>query len=172
MKEAEKKERSAVAKNVLCRLCENIVTAKDLDVPICQDTGMAVIFAEIGKDVHIIGDRIEDAINKGVREAYLEGLMRLSIVQDPLYDRKNTNDNTPAIIHISYTNGDNIKLTATPKGFGSENMSTIKMFNPSATEDNIIDFVIVYIVIVTVIGYRMKCCRTYVIINNRVSASS
>ena len=141
LQESADRESHPVGKRVLCRLTENLRTAHELDVPICQDTGMAVLFAEIGEDVHIMGDTFDNAVNEGVRRAYLEGKMRLSIVRDPLYDRVNTNDNTPAIIHVSFVQGDKIKLTAAPKGFGSENMSFIRMFTPSATENDIIDFV-------------------------------
>lgn len=136
------KETSSIGKNVLCRLCDNIQAASELDIPICQDTGMAVVFAEIGEDVHVIGDTFENAVNQGVREAYLDGKMRLSVVADPFYFRNNTNDNTPAIIHIKTVTGDKIKLTAAPKGFGSENMSASKMFTPSAKEKDIIDYVV------------------------------
>ncbi len=139
---AAKKEMCPLAKQVLGRLSDNLSAAKELDVPICQDTGMAVLFAEIGKDVHILGCSFNEAVNEGVRRAYLEGKMRLSIVKDPLYERVNTNDNTPAVIHIAFTDGDNIKLTAAPKGFGSENMSFIKMFTPSASEEDILSFVV------------------------------
>ena len=135
-------ETSQIGKNVLCRLCDNIKAASELDIPICQDTGMAVIFAEIGEDVHVIGDSFENAVNQGVREAYVDGKMRLSVVGDPFYFRTNTNDNTPAVIHIRSVKGDNIKLTAAPKGFGSENMSAAKMFTPSAKEDDIVNFIV------------------------------
>ncbi len=135
-------ESSSVGKNVLCRLCDNLKAAQELDVPICQDTGMAIVFAEVGEDVHVVGDTLDNAINDGVRAAYVDGLMRLSIVKDPLYNRQNTNDNTPAVIHIKTVKGDKIKLTAAPKGFGSENMSTLKMFTPAASERDIIDFVV------------------------------
>ena len=122
-------------------MCENLDAAAQLNIPICQDTGMAVLFCEIGQDVHLVGGDFNDAVNNGVRKAYFDGKMRCSIVEDPLR-RVNTNDNTPALIHISIVPGDKIKLTAAPKGFGSENMSKIKMFTPSATADDIIDFVV------------------------------
>ena len=140
--DATNSEESVVAKNVLCRLCDNLVAAKELDVPICQDTGMAVVFAEVGEDVHVLDDTLENAVNEGVRRAYLDGYMRLSVVKDPLYNRQNTNDNTPAILHIKTVKGDKITLTAAPKGFGSENMSSLKMFTPSASEDDIVAFVV------------------------------
>ena len=142
LSECTQRETSPTGKRVLCRLADNLCAARDLDVPICQDTGMAVLFAEIGEDVHVVGNTFNNAVNEGVRRAYLEGKMRLSIVRDPLYDRVNTNDNTPAVIHISFVRGDKIKLTAAPKGFGSENMSAMRMFTPSATERDIIGFVV------------------------------
>ena len=112
-----------------------------MDIPICQDTGMAVIFAEIGQDVHIEGS-FEEAVNEGVARAYTEGGLRLSVVEDPLYERKNTGNNTPAVIHTRLVPGDKITLRVAPKGFGSENMSAVKMFTPSATEQDIVDFVV------------------------------
>ena len=135
-------ESKDIAKCVLCKLIENLDAASELNVPVCQDTGMAVLFAEIGSNVHIIGETFEQAVNRGVSKAYTEGKLRLSIVCDPLYHRENTNDNTPAIIHVNFVDGDKIKLTAAPKGFGSENMSVLKMFTPSANESDIIDFVV------------------------------
>ena len=136
----KEKETNPIAKNIFCDMCKNLQAARELNIPICQDTGMAVLFCEIGQDVHIVGGDFNEAINNGVRKAYLDGKMRCSIVKDPIR-RGNTNDNTPALIHISIVSGDKIKLTAAPKGFGSENMSKIKMFTPSATVDDIIDFV-------------------------------
>lgn len=135
---AEEKE---LPKNVMKDLLDNLNCAKELNIPICQDTGMAVIFAEIGQDVHIKDGSFENAVNEGVRQGYVDGLLRKSIVRDPL-ERINTNDNTPAIIHTKIVSGENIKLTVAPKGFGSENMSRIKMFTPSATKEDIMDFVI------------------------------
>lgn len=139
---AEACERNVTAKSILLDLNRNIDAAKELDIPICQDTGMAVIFAEIGQDVCISGDDFETAVNDGVRQGYVDGLLRCSVVADPLQNRLNTNDNTPAIIHIRMTKGDKIKLTVAPKGFGSENMSQIKMFTPSATREDIVNFVV------------------------------
>lgn len=135
-------EKNETAKSVLSDLEANIEAASELDIPVCQDTGMAVIFAEIGQDVHICGDCFEDAVNKGVSQGYIDGLLRKSVVRDPFYDRVNTNDNTPAVIHTRIVAGDKIKLTAAPKGFGSENMSALKMFTPSAKREDIIDFVV------------------------------
>lgn len=140
--DAQKEEKNDVAKSVLFDLTENLKAAKQLDIPICQDTGMAVIFAEVGQDVHIVGGSFEKAVNEGVSRGYTRGLLRKSVVADPLKDRVNTNDNTPAVIHTSIVDGDRIKITAAPKGFGSENMSRIKMFTPSAGREDIIDFVV------------------------------
>ncbi len=141
IKLSAQKESHPLAKSIFCDMCKNLNTARELDIPICQDTGMAVLFCELGQDVHLTGGDFNEAVNSGVRRAYKDGKMRCSIVSDPL-KRINTNDNTPALIHLSVTQGDKIKLTAAPKGFGSENMSKIKMFTPSATKDDIIDFVI------------------------------
>lgn len=135
------KESLPIAKNIFCDMCKNLSVAKELNIPICQDTGMAVLFCELGQDVHITGGDFNTAVNNGVRKAYLDGKMRCSIVSDPL-KRVNTTDNTPALIHLSLVEGDKIKLTAAPKGFGSENMSRIKMFTPSATIDDIVSFVV------------------------------
>ncbi len=138
-------EEHTIGKPIMNDLCRNMEVAKELNIPICQDTGMAVIFAEIGQDVHIDGD-FNEAVNEGVRRAYINGLLRCSVVGDPL-ERKNTDDNTPAIIHTKLVKGDKIKLTAAPKGFGSENMSRLKMFTPAATRQDIIDFVVETVVI-------------------------
>lgn len=135
-----KAEEKDLPKSIMGDLIENLNCAKELNIPICQDTGMAVVFAEVGQDVHIIGN-FEDAINEGVKKGYVDGLLRKSIVSDPLI-RVNTNDNTPAVIHTRLVSGDKIKITVAPKGFGSENMSRIKMFTPSATKEDIMDFVI------------------------------
>ncbi len=140
---AKMSETDTLGQSILGKLTENIEAAKKINVPICQDTGMAVLFAEIGKDVYIEGpETFEEAINIGVANAYNNGYLRKSVVTDPLFDRKNTNDNTPAVIHIKIVSGDKIKLTACPKGFGSENMSAVKMFTPSATASDIEDFVV------------------------------
>ena len=141
IKAFQDKETNILAKSVLSKLTENLDAAKELNVPICQDTGMAVIFLEIGQQVFLEGDLLEDAVNEGTAKAYIGGYMRKSIVKDPLFDRKNTNDNTPAVIHTKVVPGDKIKITVAPKGFGSENMSRIKMFNPSAEKKDIVDFV-------------------------------
>ncbi len=141
IKNGYENEEKDLPKSVMNDLLNNLDCAKELNIPICQDTGMAVIFAEIGQDVHIVGGDFEDAVNEGVRQGYVDGLLRKSIVKDPL-DRVNTNDNTPAVIHTRIVTGENIKITVAPKGFGSENMSRIKMFTPSATKKDIMDFVI------------------------------
>ncbi|MCH5203155.1 MAG: fumarate hydratase [Oscillospiraceae bacterium] len=138
---AREREESELCKSVLGDIVDNIDCAGELSVPICQDTGMAIVFAEIGQDVHITGGGFEDAVNKGVAKGYTEGKLRLSIVSDPLM-RENTNDNTPALIHTKIIDGDKIKLTVAPKGFGSENMSRLKMFTPSASKDDLINFVV------------------------------
>ena len=134
-------EISPTGKDILEKLKENYKIAEKKKVAICQDTGMAVFFVEIGNDVHIDGETITDAINEGVRLGYTEGCLRKSIVKDPLL-RINTDDNTPSVIHYNYTHGDKIKITIAPKGFGSENMSAIKMFSPSAGVEGIKDFVV------------------------------
>lgn len=141
IKNGYENEEKDLPKSVMSDLLNNIDCAKELNIPICQDTGMAVIFAEIGQDVHIVGGDFETAMNEGVRQGYIDGLLRKSIVKDPL-DRVNTNDNTPAVIHTRIVAGENIKLTVAPKGFGSENMSQIKMFTPSATKEDIMGFVV------------------------------
>lgn len=133
-------EESPVCKEVLGDIVRNIDCAKELNVPVCQDTGMAVIFLEIGQDVHFTGGSLYKAINEGVAKGYVEGKLRLSVVKDPLR-RVNTGDNTPAITHTSIVDGDKVKIMVAPKGFGSENMSRIKMFTPSATKEDIIAFV-------------------------------
>ncbi len=127
--------------SIMKSLQENLNAARELDIPICQDTGMAVVFAEIGQDVHVSGGSFEAAVNKGVSRGYTEGLLRCSVVEDPLR-RVNTGDNTPAVIHTRIVDGDKIKLTVAPKGFGSENMSCLKMFTPSATRETIIDYIV------------------------------
>ncbi len=134
-------EESELCKSVLGDIAANIDCAAELGVPICQDTGMAVVFAEIGQDAHITGGAFEGAVNRGVAEGYVNGRLRLSIVGDPL-ERVNTNDNTPAVIHTRIVPGDKIRLTVAPKGFGSENMSRLKMFTPSASKEDIVKFVV------------------------------
>lgn len=142
LESAVDREVSPVGKAILGQIIENDIIAKNERVPMCQDTGMAVVFAEVGQDVHITGGSFTNAINEGVREAYSEGYLRKSIVSDPLFDRKNTGDNTPAIIYTDIVPGDKIKLTVTCKGFGSENMSRIKMMTPADGVDGVLDFIV------------------------------
>lgn len=123
-------EKSPLGKQILGQLSENIEIAKVDNIPICQDTGMAIVFVKIGQDIHIEGMNLEDAINEGIRQGYQEGYLRKSVVGDPLI-RENTKDNTPGIIHYEIVPGDNIELTVAPKGFGSENMSRIYMLKPA-----------------------------------------
>lgn len=127
---AMEKEESPLGKQIFDQLKENLRIAGDDKIPICQDTGMAVLFVEIGQDVHFEGGNITDAINEGVRQGYVEGYLRKSVVGDPI-ERKNTNDNTPAIIHYDIVAGDQIHITVAPKGFGSENMSRVFMLKPA-----------------------------------------
>lgn len=133
-------EGDGTAQSILCDLCRNLDAAREMAIPICQDTGMAVIFAEVGQDVHICGD-FEAAVNEGVRQGYVQGLLRCSVVRDPLR-RGNTEDNTPAILHTSLVPGDKLTLTVAPKGFGSENMSQIKMLKPSDGLQGVKDFIL------------------------------
>ncbi len=139
---ALEKEEKELARSIMQDIRLNLDAAKELDVPVCQDTGMAVIFMEIGQDVHFVGGNFEKAVNAGVAKGYTEGLLRCSIVSDPLKERVNTNNNTPAVIHTKITDGENVKITVAPKGFGSENMSRLQMMTPSATREDIIDFVV------------------------------
>ena len=130
LKKSIQTEEALLGKQILEQLQDNLKIASEDMIPICQDTGMAVIFLEIGQDVHIEGCLLEDAVNEGVRQGYIEGYLRKSVVKDPIY-RENTKDNTPAIIHYSIVPGDKIKITVAPKGFGSENMSRVFMLKPS-----------------------------------------
>lgn len=134
-------ETDPLGKSVLCDLEKNLEAAKKYDLPICQDTGMAVVFLEIGQDVHIVGGSLIDAINEGVRRGYTNGLLRKSVVGDPL-NRVNTNDNTPAVIHTTIVKGEKIKITVAPKGFGSENMSGMRMLTPSHGRQGVADAVL------------------------------
>ena len=133
-------EQSPVGKQVFDDLIDNLDAARSEKLPICQDCGMAVIFLEIGQDVHIVGGGLEQAVNDGVANGYTEGLLRCSVVSDPL-ERVNTNNNTPAVIHTRIVDGDRLHISAAPKGFGSENMSQLKMFTPAATHEDIVSFV-------------------------------
>ena len=130
MKKAAETEESPLGKQILLQLQENLQIAAEDRIPICQDTGMAVIFIEIGQDVHFVGGILEDAINEGVRQGYKEGYLRKSVVGDPII-RENTKDNTPAIVHYSIVKGDKVKIKVAPKGFGSENMSRVFMLKPA-----------------------------------------
>ncbi|MBQ6420299.1 MAG: fumarate hydratase [Clostridia bacterium] len=130
-----------VARTMFGDMKKNLAAAEELQIPICQDCGMAVVFAEVGQELHITGGGFEEAINEGVRQAYSAGYLRKSVVSDPLR-RENTGDNTPAVIHTRIVPGDTLRLCCAPKGFGSENMSSLKMFNPTASADDIAAFVI------------------------------
>lgn len=141
VKSAAESEQSPVGKGVLQDLAKNLDAARELHVPVCQDTGMAVVFLEIGQDVHITGGSLYDAVNEGVRKGTRDGYLRCSVVSDPI-NRKNTGDNTPAVIHTTIAAGDRVKITVAPKGFGSENMSAVKMFNPSVSKEDIVEFVV------------------------------
>ena len=138
---AYKQERWPMAKEILEKILTNIDIEKKEEMPICQDTGMACVFVEIGQDVHIIGGNLKDAINEGIRQGYNEGFLRKSVVKDPL-DRINTMDNTPAIIYYDIVEGDKLKIKVAPKGFGSENMSQLKMLKPADGLEGIKDFVL------------------------------
>lgn len=141
MKACRSTEKSPLGKNILDTLVENAQIARDEVAPICQDTGMTVVFVTIGQDVHIADGSLEEAINEGVRRGYEKGYLRKSVVRDPL-DRVNTKDNTPAVIHYDIVPGDKLHIIVAPKGFGSENMSGLKMLKPSQGIEGIKDFVI------------------------------
>lgn len=134
-------ERNALAKNILSDIEENLDAAIELDIPICQDTGMAVVFLEIGQDVHFVDGSLYEAVNEGVHNGYINGYLRCSVVGDPLR-RVNTKDNTPAVIHTTIVDGDSVKITVAPKGFGSENMSCLKMLTPASGREEIINYVL------------------------------
>lgn len=139
--ECYESENNVLAKSILGKLTDNMAAAEKINVPVCQDTGMAVIFIEIGQGVYLEGEYLEDVLNKATADAYINGYMRKSVVYEPLFERKNTGDNTPAVIHTRIVPGNKVKITVAPKGFGSENMSAVKMFTPSATPDDIVSFV-------------------------------
>lgn len=134
-------ERNNLAKDILSDLEANLDAAIELDIPICQDTGMAVVFLEIGQDVHFTDGHLYDAVNEGVHNGYINGFLRCSVVGDPLR-RVNTKDNTPAVIHTTIVDGENVKITVAPKGFGSENMSKLKMLTPASGREDIINYVL------------------------------
>lgn len=139
---AKEEEISSVGKNVLEQIIENDTIAANEQIPICQDTGMAVLFVEYGDKIVIENGSFKDAVENGVREAYKEGYLRKSVVTDPVFDRINTGDNTPCVIHTQIVEGENIKITAGGKGFGSENMSAVKMFSPSAGIEGVKKFIL------------------------------
>ena len=141
IEKAEKNEKWPIANNILNKIIENSHIAAREKIPICQDTGMACVFVDIGQDVHIIGGNLEEAINEGVRQGYEEGFLRKSVVKDPLH-RVNTNDNTPALIYYNIVPGDKVKIIVSPKGFGSENMSRIAMLKPSDGLEGVKNFVL------------------------------
>lgn len=134
-------EISPNGKRAIGNIIDNYKVSQQTSLPICQDTGMVVVFAEIGQDVHIVGELFEDAINEGVRQAYQQGNLRMSVVNDPL-NRVNSQDNTPAIVHIRLVPGNSITMTVIPQGAGGENASSLKMFHPSATREDIIRYVV------------------------------
>lgn len=142
LQQAQRKETSPIGKYVLNMIIENNKIASSEEIAICQDTGLAVIFVEVGQEVRLIDGDFTEAINQGVKEAYQEGYLRKSVVDDPVFERKNTKTNTPAVIYTDIVPGDKIKLLVIPKGFGSENMSTIAMLKPADGEKGIIDFVV------------------------------
>ena len=141
MKQAQQNEKSPLGKQILGQLQENLEIAAQDMIPICQDTGMAVVFLEIGQEVHFEGGSLEEAVNEGVRQGYVEGYLRKSVVGDPLI-RENTKDNTPAVLHIRIVEGDRVKIKVAPKGFGSENMSQLKMLKPSDGVEGAKDFIV------------------------------
>lgn len=141
IKHALETEESETGKDILSKLIDNAGIAKEKEVAICQDTGMAVVFVDVGQEVHITGGSLTDSINEGVRRGYESGYLRKSVVKDPI-DRVNTKDNTPAVIHYNIVEGDKVKITVAPKGFGSENMSALKMLKPSDGLDGVKKFVI------------------------------
>ena len=142
LEKARENEKSKVGKSVLTQIIENDKLAAKEEVPLCQDTGMAILFVEYGDKVVIEDRSFEDAVNEGVRQAYKDGYLRKSVVNDPVFDRLNTKDNTPAIIHTRIVKGDKIKITAGGKGFGSENMSAIKMLTPSYGIEGVKKFIL------------------------------
>ena len=142
LQKAREKETSEIGRSVLDMLLKNYEIASKEEIAICQDTGLAILFIELGRDVHIVGGEFKEAINEGVKEAYIDGYLRKSAVDDPVFARKNTRTNTPAIIYTDIVPGDKIKFLVTPKGFGSENMSTLAMLKPADGEEGIKNFVV------------------------------
>ena len=142
LKEGYRKEESPVGKDVLLQILKNIEIAAQQKIPLCQDTGVAVFFIDLGQEVRITGGNLEDAIDKGVKEGYLKGYLRKSMVSDPLFKRTNTKDNTPCVIHIRIVPGNKIKITFAPKGAGAENMSRVAMLKPADGVEGVKDFVL------------------------------
>ncbi len=142
IKEFYEKEESETGKEVLSILLENYELSAKEKMPICQDTGVAVVFIELGQDVHLVGGDFVEAINEGVRQGYKDGYLRKSMVDDPIIERKNTKDNTPALIYTDIVPGDKIKITVAPKGGGSENMSEVKMMKAADGIEGVVDFVV------------------------------
>ena len=141
VRQAAKKESSALGAQILTHLGENLTLAENEDIPICQDTGMAVVFIGLGQDVHLTGGGLTEAVNEGVRRGYTEGYLRKSVVRDPVI-RENTGDNTPAVLHVEIVPGEEVRITVAPKGFGSENMSRLFMLKPADGEEGILDAVV------------------------------
>jgi len=141
LKKGLEEEESEIGLDILSRLVDNASLAKKKNIAICQDTGMAVVFVDIGQDVHITGENLTDSVNEGVRRGYQKGYLRKSVVRDPIY-RENTKDNTPAVIHYNIVDGNNVRITVAPKGFGSENMSALKMLKPSDGIEGVKKFII------------------------------
>lgn len=141
IRQTQGREQDSGAKEILGDICRNMDAAREMHIPICQDTGMAVVFAEIGQELQIEGD-FEAAVNSGISQGYTQGYLRASVVADPLRRDSNTGDNTPGIIHTRLVPGDKLRLIVAPKGFGSENMSSLRMMNPSAGPKEVIDFVV------------------------------
>ena len=142
LREGYRKEESPVGKDVLLQILKNVEIAAQQKIPLCQDTGLAVFFIDLGQEVRIIGGNLEDAIDKGVKEGYLKGYLRKSMVSDPLFKRTNSKDNTPSVIHIRIVPGDKIKITLAPKGGGAENMSRVAMLKSADGVEGVKDFVI------------------------------
>ena len=136
--QAQNLETEHTAREVMCDICENVYVADGLSLPICQDTGMAVVFVRLGQDVQLVGGSLRDAVNRGVAKGYVDGQLRCSVVADPLR-RVNTGDNTPAVLHLELVDGDGCEITVAPKGFGSENMSRVYMLTPAADRQTVID---------------------------------
>jgi len=142
IEEFAEKEDSPVGKEILGQILANARMASEEQMPMCQDTGIAVVLIELGQDVHVSGGDLNEAINEGVRRGYRDGFLRKSLVDDPVFDRRNTQDNTPAVIHMEIVSGDSVKITLAPKGAGSENMSEIRMMKPADGIEGIKDFVV------------------------------